>query len=257
MLNSRPFKKETLAEKIASRVEESIVHGGFQGGEMLPTEPEMAEQFGVSRAVVRDATRMLAAKGLIEVRHGKGSFVTHTQTEAFGEALLLALRRMEATNWDVAQFEQLIYPEIVALATRNATDEDVAAIQNAADRYLVQHAKIAAHGLPDVQSSEYQQFMGLWSEVVQAVFDATHNQVISLLAKPLIRLHGARDWQGLADSITNQERKFITTVIDLIRSGDPENARQQMEALMALPPEAVEALQKTAVAQLTTIVLSP
>jgi DNA-binding FadR family transcriptional regulator len=256
MLSSKPFKKQTLAERVADSIEDSIVRGAVRGGDMLPTEPEMAEQFGVSRAVVRDATRMLAAKGLIEVQHGKGSFVTETQIAAFGDALLLALRRMEATNWDVAQFEQLIYPEIVAMAAGHASDEDVAAIQNAADRYLAQHAQIAARGLPDVNSAEYQDFMQRWADVVQAIFDATHNKVISLLARPLIQLHGARDWEGLSDSMTSQETRFITTVIGLIRSRDPEKARNQMRGLMELPPEAVAALQKTAVASPTKIVLS-
>jgi DNA-binding FadR family transcriptional regulator len=54
---------------------------------------ELAEQFGVSRAVVHDTTRILMAQGLVEVKHGLGVFVTPPQNEAFGEALLLARRR--------------------------------------------------------------------------------------------------------------------------------------------------------------------
>jgi len=76
---------------------------------------ELAEQFGVSRAVMRDATRILMAQGLVEVKHGLGVFVTPSQNEAFGEALLLALRRAGATVWDVEQFEQVILPEVVLL----------------------------------------------------------------------------------------------------------------------------------------------
>jgi len=253
MSKYKPFKKQTLAEQLAARIEESIVNGDVQGGEMLPTEPEMTEQFGVSRAVVRDATRMLAAKGLIEIQHGKGSFVTHTQREAFGQALLLALQRMGASNWDVAQFEQVIYPEVIALAAQHATQDDINQIQAAADVYLAMHAQIADKGLPPASSSEFAQFRQRWTDFVQAVFDATHNKVLSLLAHPLIQLHGAREWTGLPEGITTQETRLIMEIIELIKGSDPTSAREKMRALMDLPPEAVQALKKTDVATLTTI----
>lgn len=256
MPNYEPFKKQTLADQVAASIEESIVSGAVKSGEMLPTESEMSEQFGVSRAVVRDATRMVAAKGLIEIRHGKGSFVTQTQTEAFGDALLLALRRMDASNWDVAQFEQAIYPEILALAATHATDGDIARIQAAADAYLVQHAQIAASGPLNVDSSEYRAFQSVWSDFVQTVFDATHNKVFMLLARPLIQLHGVRNWEGLSDSLTYHETQLVTAIIDLIKARDPAIARQQMKELMALPPEAVSAMRQTSVASPTTIVLN-
>ena len=98
ILNSKPFKKQTLAEQVANSIKESILNGSWTSGEALPTEPEIAQQFGVSRAVVRDATRMLAAKGLVEARHGKGVFVTESPIAPFGDALLLALRRMGASS---------------------------------------------------------------------------------------------------------------------------------------------------------------
>jgi len=107
----------------------------------LPTEPELAAQFGVSRAVVRDGTRMLAAQGLVEAQHGRGVFVTASPVAAFGDALLLALRREGASAWDVERFEQMVMPEVQAEAARQATVEDVAEIQRLAEAY---HAAFAA-----------------------------------------------------------------------------------------------------------------
>ncbi|MCZ7671106.1 MAG: winged helix-turn-helix domain-containing protein [Chloroflexi bacterium] len=69
---SQPVKKQTLAEQVAESLKESILNGDFVPGEALPTEPELAEAFGVSRAVIRDATRMLAARGLVQAEHGRG-----------------------------------------------------------------------------------------------------------------------------------------------------------------------------------------
>ena len=101
---SKPIKKQTMAEQMADRIKELILSGELQANEVLPTEPELCEQFGVSRAVVRDATRILMALGLVDVKHGAGVFVTDSQSPAFGEALLLALQRSEASAWDVEQF---------------------------------------------------------------------------------------------------------------------------------------------------------
>ena len=53
---SQAVKKQTMAEQMAETIQELILSGALESGETLPTEPELAEQFGVSRAVVRDAT---------------------------------------------------------------------------------------------------------------------------------------------------------------------------------------------------------
>ncbi|HKJ26838.1 MAG TPA: GntR family transcriptional regulator, partial [Anaerolineales bacterium] len=66
-LFSKPVKKTTLAEQMADTIKELILSGQLEADDVLPTEPELCKQFGVSRAVVRDATRILMALGLVEV----------------------------------------------------------------------------------------------------------------------------------------------------------------------------------------------
>ena len=78
---ARPIKRETLADQMASAITDLILSGSIEPGSALPTEPRLAEQYGVSRSVVRDATRLLAARGLVEIHHGKGVFVTASQKE--------------------------------------------------------------------------------------------------------------------------------------------------------------------------------
>ncbi len=128
---SSNLKRQTLAEQLAETLREAILAGRWRAGEALPTEPELAAQFGVSRAVVRDGTRMLAAQGLVEAQHGRGVFVTASPVAAFGDALLLALRRAGASAWDVERFEQMVLPEVQAEAARQATDADLAHSINA------------------------------------------------------------------------------------------------------------------------------
>ena len=265
MLSSKPFKKQTLAERVADSIEDSIVRGAVRGGDMLPTEPEMAEQFGVSRAVVRDATRMLAAQGLVAAQHGRGVFVTASQGEAFGDALLLALRRAGASVWDVEQFEQSVFPEVCALAALQATDEDIDAMRQAAKLFMEQYeAEISLPLNSDASRLEAARasVMDAYAATMSAIFCASHNEVWMLLAQPLTRLRNLRQW-GPEEELTAEivakavalESTYFDIVIDAVASRDPERTRATVSKLMGLPPEAVEAMQQTPVGEIPQIPL--
>lgn len=131
-----PLKKQTMADQLAEEIKNLILLNEWESGEALPTEPELSEQFGVSRAVVREATRILKALGLVEAQHGRGVFVTEPKNNAFGDALLLALQRAQASVWDVEQFEQILFPEMLAMAAEFASEEDIQALERHQKTYL-------------------------------------------------------------------------------------------------------------------------
>lgn len=60
---------------VADRIEKRIRGGEFGYHQPLPSEPRLAEWYGVSRTTVRSAARVLTERGLVEVRPGKGTFV--------------------------------------------------------------------------------------------------------------------------------------------------------------------------------------
>jgi GntR family transcriptional repressor for pyruvate dehydrogenase complex len=253
----RQVNKQTLADQVANSLRESIVEGEWQPGEALPTEPELSELFGVSRAVVRDATRMLIAQGLVEARHGKGVFVTESQTAAFGDALLLALRREEASVWDVERFEQIIYPEVFALAAEEATEEELANLRRYAEEYLNIVQELHETGWGDSLEHAEQEVMRLsYQRLIVEIFAATHNHVLQLLADPLLRLRNVRSWQddeATPDELITMEETFIHTAMEAIASRDPDRARETMKRLMRLPAEAEEAMRKTPVGGIPVI----
>ena len=55
---------------------------GYWKRERLPGEIELAKQFGVSRSTLREALRALSSNGLVQIRHGEGSFV-HPEVEEY------------------------------------------------------------------------------------------------------------------------------------------------------------------------------
>ena len=244
---SNNLKRQTLAEQLADTLKEAILAGRWQAGEALPTEPELAAQFGVSRAVVRDGTRMLAARGLVEAQHGRGVFVTGSPVAAFGDALLLALRRAAATAWDVERFEQMVLPEVQAEAARQATDEEVAEIARLAEAYHSVFAEVTRSSWQrgHLSPAERAQVMTAFRALYGAIFTATHNAVWALLAEPLLNLRAPRSWQEgdlTAEDFIAHERRLIDARVAAIVARDPERARETAKTLAQLPPLAEAAL---------------
>lgn len=69
-------RNEQLPARIASEIVRQITEGSWQPGHKLPTEHSLAQIFGVSRSVIREAIAQLRNEGLIETRQGIGAFVT-------------------------------------------------------------------------------------------------------------------------------------------------------------------------------------
>src|SRR5439155_11441488 len=82
-----------LHEEVTQQLAEWIVAVRLAAGSALPSEGELAARFGVSRATVREAVKVLAARGLIEVRHGVGLFVGGSTAQPVSDALTLVVQR--------------------------------------------------------------------------------------------------------------------------------------------------------------------
>ncbi len=99
-----------LQEHIRALIEE----GQLAEGSHLPTEAELATQFNVSRATVREALRGLAARGLIEKRQGVGSIVTHSRIDEILPGLASFSAEMQARGFkvtsDVLERERVVPP---------------------------------------------------------------------------------------------------------------------------------------------------
>jgi GntR family transcriptional repressor for pyruvate dehydrogenase complex len=258
-LSSKPIKKQTLADQMAGAIRQAILSGELESGAALPIEPDLAEQFGVSRAVVRDATRILMAQGLVEVKHGRGVFVTPPQNAAFGEALLLALRRAGATVWDVEQFEQIIFPEVVALAAATASDEEIAGLRRLTAACLEEFARLTFKWRDEaaVPEAELEPLRAAYRELIQAIFAATHNHVFRQLAGPLSELRNLRSWRGEEDfdpeTAIKTETDFLNQWVEAIAARDPDRARATVARMMRLPEGAIEVMRRTPVGAMPVI----
>jgi GntR family transcriptional regulator, transcriptional repressor for pyruvate dehydrogenase complex len=114
----------TISEDVASSLARLILQGDLRDGERLPAEAELGQLLGVSRSVVRDAVRMLVARGLLHVRQGQGTIVSVPDDEAFSEALLALLMRAGTTMGDLIEARAALEERLVALACRRGSSDD-------------------------------------------------------------------------------------------------------------------------------------
>lgn len=259
---SNKLQKQTLAEQVAWALEEAILEGEWSAGEALPTEPELADSFEVSRAVIRDATRMLAARGLVQAQHGRGVFVTESQAEAFGSALLLALRRNDASVWDVEQFEQMVFPQVCALAATAASDDDRAAIHQLGRVYIKKFSKMTKaywRSEDKTPPEEIEVIRAAFIAFLHAIFEATHNKLWQLLAGPILQLRSIRHWDDESielETLIAIEKRHVDMITDAVLGQDPLKAQEIMSKLMVLPPEAVAAMRETPVGKAPQITVN-
>lgn len=133
-----PVSVARASSSIADQIRQAIVTGRLAQGQRLPPERELAEQFGVSRVTVRDALRALEAIGLIEVRVGArgGAFVTAPTGSIVGQTMSDMMMMSAITPEDVVEARLVVELGTVTLACSRATEEDLAALRELAERSI-------------------------------------------------------------------------------------------------------------------------
>ncbi|MFJ4840470.1 FadR/GntR family transcriptional regulator [Streptomyces sp. NPDC088746] len=127
-----PERRGLLTERIARELEHDIRSGDIAVGTKLPSERELATQFGASRNVVREVLRRLEAQHLIEVAPGRGSFVRE-QTSGQARGYDALYRAGRPTVRQLIEARLPLEVETVRLAAEHATDEDIEALRSARD----------------------------------------------------------------------------------------------------------------------------
>lgn len=125
----------------------AIVAGEFPKG-ALPTEPELERRFAVSRSVVREAVKMLAAKGLVVTRPRQGSRIEPCTAWDLFDPLVLGWMVEGTARPDMLRqlcaFSMSIEPAAAALAAQSGSAEDHARIATACDRLLAERGHPSA-----------------------------------------------------------------------------------------------------------------
>ena len=128
-----PIKKTRIPETIADRVRQLILDRTFRPGQPLPSERVLARRFGVSRGSIRDALRMLETVGLLEARHGQGTFPRELSVDRLVTPIASVITFQRDLQDELMDVRQMFEPAVARAAASRATDDDLAELERVLD----------------------------------------------------------------------------------------------------------------------------
>jgi DNA-binding FadR family transcriptional regulator len=133
------INKKSLADEVASRLQEQISLGHYKINEKLPIEPELMKSFGVGRSTIREAIKILANSGLLRVQQGVGTFLE--QASVSKEPMDQRLKRANMEELD--EVRRLIEMKIAEKAAIKRSSKDIVAMK----KHLQERKETAKAGL--------------------------------------------------------------------------------------------------------------
>ncbi|MFE5321126.1 FadR/GntR family transcriptional regulator [Paenibacillus sp. NPDC056579] len=130
----KKIKYHRVYEDVIEQIESLILEGNLAPGDVLPTERELAQAFGISRGTLREAFRILEREGLIETRPGGGRFLSKNLNKT--EDTKQIIENIErATIIELLEAREIFETGIVELAAIRATEQDIAEIESALESW--------------------------------------------------------------------------------------------------------------------------
>ena len=214
-----PVAVTRASSAIVDQIRSVIVSGRLKPGERLPSERELAAQFGVSRVTVRDALRALEATGLVEIRVGArgGAFVSAPTGSIVGQAMSDMILMAAVTPEDVVEARLVVELGTVTLACARATEEDLVAL-----RRLDEHAR------SELDAGRYTRELS-W-QFHSLLAHAAHNGAIDGLTQSFrdsLSMHPVRVREPRAKAFTATVAEH-TRILEAVERRDGETARREM-----------------------------
>ncbi|ANF84449.1 GntR family transcriptional regulator [Pseudomonas antarctica] len=219
MTDIAPLIKRSLVDQALEQLRRRITEGRWAIGERLPTEPELSAELGISRNTVREAMRVLAFSGLIEIRQGDGSYL-RSMSDPLG-----AMRALSHCTLEQAQeTRQILEVEAIGLAALRRTEADLralrAALKASAELY---HGDLEAYISADLVFHKH-------------LVDAAHNPSLSELYQYFSAVVGAQLRQTLNISPRRQAVFDLhIALLDAVEQQDPERAKSLCRQLINEP----------------------
>ena len=216
-----PAKRPDVRQRVVGRIVDLIRIGNLRPGDRLPPERELVEIFSISRPSLREAMRALATLGIVESRHGGGTFITDLDARTLLAPLDFFLQLSQANIDDAYESRRIVEIEIVRKAAVKARRADIADLND----------MIAAHATIQKDPVGFRILDSRFHEKLSAI---AGNAVLQRIADGLYSMH-----QHLRRRATAQPGLIAQSTADHVRiaaaiaAGDPEEAAAAMARHLA------------------------
>lgn len=214
-------RPRTLALELVDSLGDRIRAGQLQAGDKLPTEAAIMGEFEVSRTVVREAISKLQAAGLVETRHGIGTFVIGPGD---GPSFKITPEQFSTLQDVIAVLELRIglETEAAGLAAQRRSDANLAALRKALDAVIA-----AVEAGQDSVAADFQFHL----EIARATQNSHFVELMGTLGAQIIpraRLEPSTDMSAERLAYMRRVNAEHESILDAIAGQDAESARAAM-----------------------------
>ena len=216
--SSSPVRRQPLVDQVLSHLQQQIAAGVFPIGGKLPPEPELMARLSVGRSTLREAMRVLAHMGLVDVRAGDGTYVCASAVES--ETLGQRLQR--ARVFEVFEVRRSLELECVRLAALRRDENDLALL-----RQTLQDRR--ARLMPGCE----QAFIEADVAFHVAVANATKNTVLADLYRVFITVH-RESWLKANEvpGLNEQGQSLHEEIAEAIAQRNPDQAESLLKRVL-------------------------
>lgn len=226
----------TIHRQVVEALAHRIISRRLAAGDSMPTETELCSELGVSRTILREAMKFLAAKGMVEIRPKIGTRVRAPERWNLLDADVIGWRAEMGPDdqlvRDLIDLRQLIEPPAAERAARRAGAADIAAMEAAYERMA---ASVADGG-------DTKDYIAADLAFHRAILDACNNQLLSQLATPIgavLKVSFALSTRRRTAAV--QSLPGHRAILDAIKARNPARARAALETIIANAAREIEA----------------
>jgi DNA-binding FadR family transcriptional regulator len=229
---------QNLTYAIVEELGHAVVTQTYNDDDPFPIEAELCKQFGASRTVLREAVKMLTAKGLLSARPRQGTWVEPESSWNLLDPDVLRWLLERKFSLDLlAEFTEVrmgIEPTAAMMAARNATPERLAPIHHAIERM-----RAAAKGEDDPLASD----IAFHVAILHATGNRFYSQLEGVISAALqISIRLTNSVKGVPQADVNLHKK----VLDAIEAGEAQKARTAMENIISEVLELISSAKRRA-----------
>jgi GntR family transcriptional regulator, transcriptional repressor for pyruvate dehydrogenase complex len=204
-----------ITAKLIARIKSLIAAGAISPGSKFPPERELAKDFAVNRASVRQALKVLEIMGVLTQRVGDGTYLSDSAETILNEPIDFLVLLDDLSHHELFETRLIVEPELAKRAAERATAEDLSALRNAV--------------LAMERSKSIRERLDADLAFHDAIFRASGNRICHLLFKGIHRTL-LTSMSQLADRVSmDQPLMFHRRIYAAIRERKPEEARLAMQ----------------------------
>jgi GntR family transcriptional repressor for pyruvate dehydrogenase complex len=227
----RGLARSTLAEQVASHLRDHIAKNQLRPGDPLPAEIELSQELGVSRGIVREASRLLVAAGLINVASGRRPRVQPLHDRVIKGFFDHALATEQATTLQVLEMRQALEVAAAGHAAQRRHPDDIARLGE-----IVHCLRADGEDMSRYVEHDVRFHLALADATGNPFFKLFLSSIGEIMAKSMkIGLISRRSQQEIDISLEAHEEIF-----ERVRAGEPEAAERAMRRHFTDAVEAIE-----------------